>query len=43
VKTHGLVKWLRSQFRERNHPAGPAVITRREPRPVSKPAPKSGP
>jgi diadenylate cyclase len=43
VKTHGLVKWLRSQFRERNHPAGPAVITRREPRPASKPSPKSSP
>src|SRR5580692_1314881 len=40
AKTAGLVKWLRSQFRERNHPAGPAVITRREPRPVGKSAPK---
>ena len=43
AKTHRWVTWLRSQFRERNHPAGPAVITRREPRPVSKPSPKSTP
>jgi diadenylate cyclase len=41
VKTHGVFKWLRAQFSERNHPAGPAVITHREPRPASKPAPKS--
>lgn len=40
AKTHGAFKWLRTQFRERNHTAGPAVITRREPRPANKPAPK---
>jgi diadenylate cyclase len=40
AKTHGVVKWLRSQFGERNRPAGPAVITRREPRPAGKPAAK---
>jgi diadenylate cyclase len=30
-KTHGFAKWLRTQFRERNRPAGPAVITNHEP------------
>ena len=40
AKPHGVVKWLRSQFSERHAAAGPAVITRREPRPVGKSAPK---
>jgi len=39
-KTHGFAKWLRAQFRERHRPAGPAVITKHEPRPAAKPAPK---
>jgi len=43
AKTHGVFKWLRTQFRDRNHPSGPAVITRREPRPAAKPAPKPNP
>jgi diadenylate cyclase len=43
AKSHGVFKWLRTQFRDRNHPSGPAVITRREPRPAGKPTPKSTP
>ena len=43
AKSHGVFKWLRTQFRDRNHPSGPAVITRREPRPAAKPAPKPNP
>jgi diadenylate cyclase len=35
-KTHGVAKWLRSQFSERNLSAGPPVITKHEPRPVPK-------
>ena len=31
---------MRSQFGERNRPAGPAVITRQEQRPAGKPAAK---
>ena len=31
-KTHGLTKWVRAQFTERNRPKGPAVITKHEPR-----------
>jgi hypothetical protein len=37
AKTHGYIKWLRTQFTERNRPTGPAVITRHEARPVIKP------
>src|SRR5450432_313640 len=36
AKTHGIAKWLRTQFTERNRPAGPAVITKHEPRPAAK-------
>jgi diadenylate cyclase len=39
VKSHSVVKWLRTRFGESRNP-GPAVITRNEPRPVSKPAGK---
>ena len=35
-KIHGFSAWLRSQFKERNRPVGPAVITKHEPRPVKK-------
>jgi len=36
ARSHGLSQWLRARFRE-NHPApGPAVITKREPRPLPK-------
>jgi diadenylate cyclase len=31
-KTHGITKWLRTRFAERNKPAGPAVIIRHEPK-----------
>ena len=31
-KTHGVAKWLRALVNRRNRPAGPAVITRHEPR-----------
>jgi hypothetical protein len=40
AKAHGLVKWLRAQLGERYKPSGPAVITKREPRPAAKPAGK---
>jgi diadenylate cyclase len=40
AKTHGLAKWLRARFSERNKPTGPAVITKREPRPAAKPGGK---
>jgi len=36
TKTHGFIKWLRARFAVRNNPAGPAVITKQEPRPVTK-------
>ncbi len=39
-KTHGFVKWLRAQFGERHRAAGPAVITKHEPRPAAKPGGK---
>ena len=39
-KEHGFAKWLRSMFRVRNKPVGPAVITKHEPRPVVKGAAK---
>lgn len=31
-KTHGLTKWVRNQFTQRNRPKGPAVIIKDEPR-----------
>jgi diadenylate cyclase len=34
TKTHGVTRWLRAFFNERNKPTGPAVITKREPRPL---------
>jgi len=40
TRAHGLVKWLRAQFKERHRPTGPAVITRHEPRPAAKPSTK---
>ena len=30
-KTHGVTKWVRAQFSERNRPKGPAVITKQAP------------
>jgi diadenylate cyclase len=36
AKSHGLVKWLRSQLGERHRADGPAVITKHEPRPAAK-------
>ena len=40
AKTSGPAGWLRARFAERHRPAGPAVITKNEPRPPAKPAPK---
>ncbi len=40
AKTHNFVRWVRSQFSEKNQPSGPAVITKHEPRPAGKPNPK---
>jgi diadenylate cyclase len=37
AKSHGITKWLRARFAERNKPAGPAVITKHEPRLPAKP------
>lgn len=34
AKAHRFTGWLRSHFRETHRPPGPAVITKREPRPV---------
>ena len=39
AKTHNVVKWLRARFSEPRN-SGPAVITRNEPRPASKPTGK---
>jgi diadenylate cyclase len=36
VKTHKMVKWLRARLRENHISPGPAVITKREPRPLPK-------
>jgi diadenylate cyclase len=38
ARTNNIIKWLRMWFTERHKPAGPAVITRHEPRPAGKPA-----
>jgi diadenylate cyclase len=38
-KSHGFVKWVRNRFGERSA-SGPAVITKREPRPAAKPSGK---
>jgi diadenylate cyclase len=40
ARPNNFFNWLRSKFGERNHAAGPAVITQREPRPATKPANK---
>ena len=40
ARPNNLLHWIRSQFGERNKPAGPAVITKREPRPAIKVATK---
>ncbi len=39
AKSHSVVKWLRTRFNEPRN-SGPAVITRNEPRPASKPTGK---
>jgi diadenylate cyclase len=39
AKSHNVVKWLRARFNEPRN-SGPAVITRNEPRPASKPTGK---
>ena len=36
AKTHRIARWLRGRFGERHRLAGPAVITKREPRPIPK-------
>ena len=38
ARTNNLAHWVRSWFSHQNKPAGPAVITRHEPRPAAKPA-----
>jgi hypothetical protein len=40
AKTHNVARWLRSFLTEHNQPTGPAVITKREPRPAPKPGGK---
>ena len=37
ARTNSIVQWLRARFSEHHKPAGPAVITRHEPRPAPKP------
>ena len=36
TKTAGVVRWLRQTFNQPHRPKGPAVITKREPRPAAK-------
>jgi len=36
AKAHGIIRWLRARFREYNPSSGPAVIIKREPRPLPK-------
>ena len=36
-RTNNIIKWLRAYFSESHKPAGPAVVTRHEPRPAPKP------
>ena len=38
ARTNNVFKWLRARLLPRHSPAGPAVITRHEPRPAAKPA-----
>jgi len=40
AKSAGLVRWLRIKFNQPYVSTGPAVISRREPRPATKPAPR---
>ncbi len=40
ARTNNIIKWLRAYFSESHKPTGPAVITRHEPRPASKPTGK---
>ena len=40
ARTNNIIKWLRAYFSEQHKPAGPAVITRHEPRPAPKPPAK---
>jgi diadenylate cyclase len=40
AKTHRAARWLRAQFTDRYKSSGPAVITKREPRPAAKAAGK---
>ena len=37
ARTNNIIKWLRAYFSESHKPAGPAVVTRHEPRPAPKP------
>lgn len=37
AKAHGVIRWLRARFREEHRSPGPAVITKREPRPLPRP------
>jgi diadenylate cyclase len=39
-KSRGIASWVRTLFTVRNRPAGPAVITKHEPRPLAKPVAK---
>jgi diadenylate cyclase len=40
ARTNNFVKWIRARFSEHHKPAGPAVVTRSEPRPAPKPSGK---
>ena len=40
TKTAGVVRWLRTKFNQPHQATGPAVITKREPRPAPKPIAK---
>ena len=40
ARTNNIIKWLRAYFSEGQKPAGPAVVTRHEPRPAPKPTAK---
>jgi diadenylate cyclase len=40
ARSNNFFSWLRTKFAERHQAAGPAVITKREPRPAAKPANK---
>ena len=40
AKSHRVARWVRALFQERSRPAGPVVITKREPRPAAKPGGK---